>query len=245
MLTLREVSKSYGRVRAVDGVSLRVAAGEVVGLLGPNGAGKSTTVALVTGLMRPDSGSVTVGAAGDPSNASVRRAIGFAPQELALYDMLTATETVTMFARLYGAFRSRRQVLEALDMVGLATRADERVGGYSGGMKRRLNLAVALIHEPPLLVLDEPTAGVDPQSRAHVRGIIRSRAASGCAVLLTTHDMEEAEKLSDRIALMDHGKIQAEGTVDELVAIHGAGSSRVARGLESVLLKLTGRELRE
>jgi len=108
MLTLREVSKSYGRVRAVDGVSLRVAAGEVVGLLGPNGAGKSTTVALVTGLMRPDSGSVTVGAAGDPSNASVRRAIGFAPQELALYDMLTATETVTMFARLYGAFRSRR-----------------------------------------------------------------------------------------------------------------------------------------
>jgi len=245
MLTLREVSKSYGRVRAVDGVSLRVAAGEVVGLLGPNGAGKSTTVALVTGLMRPDSGSVTVGAAGDPSNASVRGAIGFAPQELALYDMLTATETVTMFARLYGAFRSRRQVLEALDMVGLATRADERVGGYSGGMKRRLNLAVALIHEPPLLVLDEPTAGVDPQSRAHVRGIIRSRAASGCAVLLTTHDMEEAEKLSDRIALMDHGKIQAEGTVDELVAIHGAGSSRVARGLESVLLKLTGRELRE
>jgi len=245
VLALREVSKSYGTVRAVDRVSLRVAAGEVVGLLGPNGAGKSTTVALATGLMRPDSGSVMIGAAGDPSNASVRRAIGFAPQELALYDMLTATETVKLYAQLYGAFRSRRQVLEALDMVGLATRADERVGSYSGGMKRRLNLAVALVHEPPLLVLDEPTAGVDPQSRAHVRGIIRARAASGCAVLLTTHDMEEAEKLSDRIALMDHGKIQAEGTVDELVAIHGAGSSRAAHGLESVLLKLTGRELRE
>ncbi|MFM7480615.1 MAG: ABC transporter ATP-binding protein [Planctomycetota bacterium] len=245
MLTLREVSKSYGTVHAVDRVSLRVAAGEVVGLLGPNGAGKSTTVALVTGLVRPDSGSVTIGSAGDPSNAAVRRAIGFAPQELALYDMLTASETVSLFARLYGAVRSRRQVLEALDMVGLATRADERVGSYSGGMKRRLNLAVALVHEPPLLVLDEPTAGVDPQSRAHVRGIIRARAASGCAVLLTTHDMEEAEKLSDRIALMDHGQIQAEGTVDELLAIHGAGSSRVARGLESVLLKLTGKELRE
>jgi len=245
MLTLREVSKSYGTVHAVDRVSLRVAAGEVVGLLGPNGAGKSTTVALVTGLLRPDSGSMTIGSIGDPSNAAVRRAIGFAPQELALYDMLTASETVTLFARLYGAFRSRRQVLEALDMVGLATRADERVGSYSGGMKRRLNLAVALVHEPPLLVLDEPTAGVDPQSRAHVRGIIRARAASGCAVLLTTHDMEEAEKLSDRIALMDHGQIQAEGTVDELLAIHGAGSSRVARGLESVLLKLTGKELRE
>ncbi|NBX36185.1 MAG: ABC transporter ATP-binding protein [Planctomycetes bacterium] len=245
MLTLREVSKCYGTIRAVDRVSLRVSAGEVVGLLGPNGAGKSTTVALVTGLLRPDTGSVTIGAGGDPSNAAVRKAIGFAPQELALYDTLTAAETVTLYARLYGAFRSRRQVLEALDMVGLATRADERVGGYSGGMKRRLNLAVALVHEPPLLVLDEPTAGVDPQSRAHVRGIIRARAASGCAVLLTTHDMEEAEKLSDRIALMDHGTVQAEGTVDELVAMHGSGSSRAARGLESVLLKLTGRELRE
>lgn len=245
MLTLREVSKSYGTLRAVDRVSLRVAAGEVVGLLGPNGAGKSTTVALVTGLMRPDSGSVTIGASGDPSRAAVRQAIGFAPQELALYDMLTAAESVTLFARLYGAFRSRRQVLEALDTVGLATRADERVGSYSGGMKRRLNLALALVHEPPILVLDEPTAGVDPQSRAHVRGIIRARAASGCAVLLTTHDMEEAEKLSDRIALMDRGTIQAEGTVEELVAIHGAGNSRAARGLESVLLKLTGRELRE
>jgi ABC-2 type transport system ATP-binding protein len=245
VLILREVSKNYGIVRAVDRVSLRVAAGEVVGLLGPNGAGKSTTVSLVTGLMRPDSGSVTIGAAGDPMTASVRRAIGFAPQELALYDTMSAAETVTLYARLYGAFRSRRQVLEALDVVGLATRADERVGQYSGGMKRRLNLAIALVHEPPLLVLDEPTAGVDPQSRAHVRGIIRARAASGCAVLLTTHDMEEAEKLSDRIALMDHGQVQAEGTVDELIAIHGTGSARTARGLESVLLKLTGRELRE
>ncbi len=249
MLTLKDLRRAYGALKAVDGVSLDVARGEVVGLLGPNGAGKSTTVAMVMGLARPDSGSVRLqcdaDSTGDPMQAEVRRKIGFAPQELALYLALTAAETVDFFAHLYGVRLARGDVSRALDEVGLAARGSDRVGTFSGGMKRRLNLAVALVHSPSLLVLDEPTAGVDPQSRAHVREIIRARAQGGCAVLITTHDMEEAEKVCDRIAVMDHGTIKAQGTLASLVSQHGSTAGVAARGLEEVLLNLTGRTLRE
>jgi len=245
MLILRDLRKSFGNIKAVDGVSLRVERAEVVGLLGPNGAGKSTTVAMATGLVRPDSGTVELEGHGDPMRSSVRRQIGLAPQELALYEGLTAAETLIFFARLYGCAIQHDAINRALDEVGLAPRGHDRVGAFSGGMKRRLNLAVALIHRPRVLVLDEPTAGIDPQSRAHVRGIIRARAASGCAVLLTTHDMEEAEKVCDRIAVMDHGLICAQGTVSQLVCAHKAVDGTNAKGLEDVLLNLTGRSLRE
>ncbi|NDG65140.1 MAG: ABC transporter ATP-binding protein, partial [Planctomycetes bacterium] len=213
MLILRDVRRAFGSLQAVDGVSLKVDRAEVVGLLGPNGAGKSTTVAMATGLLKPDSGEVEVVGFGNPMRASVRRQIGLAPQELALYEGLTGFETLVFFSRLYGASIHRDAIQCGLDEVGLASRAHDRVGHYSGGMKRRLNLAVALIHKPSLLVLDEPTAGVDPQSRAHVREIIRRHAAAGCAVLVTTHDMEEAEKICDRIAVMDQGVIRAHGTL--------------------------------
>ncbi|NDG62645.1 MAG: ABC transporter ATP-binding protein [Planctomycetes bacterium] len=245
MLILRDLRRSFGSLQAVDGVSLHVDRAEVVGLLGPNGAGKSTTVAMATGLLRPDSGEVEIVGFGEPMRASARRHVGLAPQELALYEGLTAVETLVFFARLYGASVHRDAIQAGLEEVGLASRGKDRVGTFSGGMKRRLNLAVALIHKPSVLVLDEPTAGVDPQSRAHVREIIRQRAGAGCAVLVTTHDMEEAEKICDRIAVMDQGKIRAHGTLSQLVTAHGSVQGTNARGLEEVLLNLTGRSLRE
>ncbi len=245
MLILRDLRRAFGSLQAVDGVSLQVNRSEVVGLLGPNGAGKSTTVAMATGLLRPDSGEVEIVGYGEPMRVRARREVGLAPQELALYEGLTAIETLIFFARLYGAPVHSGAIQSGLEEVGLASRGKDRIGTYSGGMKRRLNLAVALIHKPSILVLDEPTAGVDPQSRAHVREIIRQRAAAGCAVLVTTHDMEEAEKICDRIAVMDQGKIRAHGTLSQLVAAHGISQGTHARGLEEVLLNLTGRSLRE
>ena len=245
MLTLSQISKSFAGRTLFSDVSLQINREDRIGLVGPNGAGKSTTVAMATGLLRPDSGEVEIVGFGEPMRASARRHVGLAPQELALYEGLTAVETLVFFARLYGASVHRDAIQAGLEEVGLASRGKDRVGTYSGGMKRRLNLAVALIHKPSVLVLDEPTAGVDPQSRAHVREIIRQRAAAGCAVLVTTHDMEEAEKICDRIAVMDQGKIRAHGTLSQLVTAHGSVQGTNARGLEEVLLNLTGRSLRE
>lgn len=222
MLRLEGLEKRFGAVKAVDGLSLQVERGEIFGLLGPNGAGKSTTIAMAMGLLRPDRGQVRIGEAGSPRESVVRRCIGVAPQAEAIYDDLTGEENLVFFARLLGVSNARLAAQRCLDRVGLLARARDRVRTYSGGMRRRLNLAAAILHDPPLLLLDEPTAGVDPQSRASLLDLVRSLAAAGAAVLYTTHYMEEAERLCDRVGVMDHGRLLDCGTVSELLARHGS-----------------------
>jgi ABC-2 type transport system ATP-binding protein len=225
MLTLANLTKSYGSLRAVDGLSLEVFPGEVFGLLGPNGAGKSTTIGMAVGLIRPDSGQVTVAGAGSPTNPDVRKRIGVAPQELALYDNLTGEENLRFFAGLYDlGGRTAESVDAALDLVGLAPRRRDRVKTYSGGMKRRLNLAAAIVHDPPLLLLDEATAGVDPQSRNNILEVVRSLAEQGRTIIYTTHYMEEASRLCDRVGIIEKGKLLALGTPEELIRAHGGRS---------------------
>lgn len=221
MLRLANVVKTFGSVRAVDGVSLEVRRGEVFGLLGPNGAGKSTTIAMAMGLIRPDAGSIELEGLGSPGDPAVRRHLGLAPQTIALYDDLTGEENLRFFAELYGLPNAKRRCEEVLDMVGLLPRGKDRVQGYSGGMQRRLNLAVALLHEPALLMLDEPTAGVDPQSRNNILELVKSLAGRGHTIIYTTHYMEEAQRLCDRVGIVDHGKLLDIGTVSELIGRHG------------------------
>ena len=231
MLVLREVRKRYGPAApAVDGLSLEVRRGEVFGLLGPNGAGKTTTVAMIAGLLAPDSGSVELVPHGSPRVPEVRRRIGIAPQALALYDGLTGEENVALFGRLYGLSGDALalRVAAAIAFVGLEDRARDRVAAYSGGMKRRLNLAVALVHEPELVVLDEPTVGVDPQSRNLIFENIAALRSQGRTIVYTTHYMEEAERLCDRVAIVDGGRLLALGTVGELVSAHGVRPVLVA-----------------
>ncbi|MFA6046929.1 MAG: ABC transporter ATP-binding protein, partial [Phycisphaerales bacterium] len=226
MLRLSDLRKSFGPLVAVDGLSLDIHKGEVFGLLGPNGAGKSTTIGMCVGLLKPDSGSVTLDTLGAPSDPAVRRHVGVAPQSLALYDDMSGSENLRFFARMYSlsGHALRDRVAAVLDMVGLTPRAADLVRGYSGGMKRRLNLAVALLHEPPLLMLDEPTAGVDPQSRNSILDLVRDLAKAGKTILYTTHYMEEASRLCDRVGIIDKGRLLALGTVSSLVASHGGKS---------------------
>ena len=224
-LVVRDLRKSYGGTTAVDGVSFEVSRGECFGLLGPNGAGKSTTINALVGALVPDSGEVRVDGA-DPAIAATRRRIGVAPQSLALYEELSAEENLTLFARLHGLAGAAlaARVAAALDVAGLADRRGDRVTTYSGGMKRRLNLACAIVHDPPVLLFDEPTVGVDPQSRNHIFDAIERLQGEGRTILYTTHYMEEAERLCDRVAIVDHGKLLALDTVDALVAAHGGRS---------------------
>jgi ABC-2 type transport system ATP-binding protein len=231
VLALQELRKSFGSTVAVDGLTLQVRPGEVFGLLGPNGAGKSTTIGMAIGLIAPDSGTVTIEGHGAPTSSVVRAQIGVAPQQLALYDDLSGRENLAFFGAMFGLSggRLRERVAHVLEAVGLTPRKNDRVGAYSGGMKRRLNLAVALIHDPPLLLLDEPTAGVDPQSRNSILDLVRALARDGRTVVYTTHYMEEASRLCDRIGIMDHGKLLAIGTLRELVAAHGGASAVVVR----------------
>jgi ABC-2 type transport system ATP-binding protein len=243
MLEARNLGKAYGRVMAVNGVSLSLAAGQLLGLLGPNGAGKTTTVSMLAGLVRPDHGQVLVDGhrlAGDAD--PVKRRIGLVPQDVALYDELTARDNLRFFGGLYG-FRGavlERAIASALDRVGLADRARERVATYSGGMKRRLNLAAGLLHDPDILLLDEPTVGIDPQSRHAIFENLAELKRRGKAILYTTHYMEEAERLSDRIVVMDHGEVIAQ---DTLAGLRGAYPG--VHDLEGVFLALTGRRLRD
>jgi ABC-2 type transport system ATP-binding protein len=242
MLETRQLKKSFGSVVAVDDVSFGMARGQLLGLLGPNGAGKTTTVSMIAGLLSPDRGEVLVGGqclAGDSD--PLKRKIGLVPQDLALYEELSARENLLFFGSLYGLARPTLDgsIAAALQLVGLADRAGHRVKDFSGGMKRRLNLAAGLLHDPEILLLDEPTVGVDPQSRNAIFDNLIELKRRGKTLLYTTHYMEEAERLADRIVVIDHGKVIADDTLD--------GLRRRARAatLEEVFLALTGRSLRD
>jgi ABC-2 type transport system ATP-binding protein len=238
MLTFSNVRKSYGRIVAVDGLSLAIRKGELFGLLGPNGAGKSTSVSLAVGLLAPDSGTITIEGHGNPADPAVRQNIGVAPQALALYDNLTGEENLRFFGEVYGLSGAKlgERVKWCLDFVALTDRKDDRVFGYSGGMKRRLNMAAAVIHDPELLLLDEPTVGVDPQSRNKIFESIEALHREGRTIIYTTHYMEEVERLCDRIAIIDAGKLMALGTLNELLATHG--------GPPTLIVKTNGEEQR-
>jgi ABC-2 type transport system ATP-binding protein len=224
VIEVEQLRKQYRDVVAVDGVSFTAQPGEIFGLLGPNGAGKSTTIGCISGLLRPSAGRIRIlGHDVVADGTASRRHLGVVPQELALYEDLTARENLNYWGSAYGlrGARLRERIDEALAVVGLADRAREPVKRYSGGLKRRLNVACGIVHEPRALLLDEPTVGVDPQTRVGLLELIREQAAKGATVVYTTHYMEEAEKLCDRIAVVDHGKIIAEGTLPELRAILG------------------------
>jgi ABC-2 type transport system ATP-binding protein len=222
MLDVRTVRKSYGSLVAVGGVSLRAGKGETIGLLGPNGAGKTTTVSMIAGLTRPDSGEVLIeGRALRGDTDPNKRKIGLVPQDLALYDELGARENLQFFAALYdldGA-KAARAIDAALELVSLRDRSKDRVGTFSGGMKRRLNLAAALLHDPQILLLDEPTVGVDPQSRNAIFDNLETLKAQGKTLVYTTHYMEEAERLCDRLVVIDHGKVIANDTLQGLYSL--------------------------
>jgi ABC-2 type transport system ATP-binding protein len=222
MIRIDSVRKQFGSSIALDGLSLEVRPGEVFGLLGPNGAGKSTTMALLTGLHRPDAGSVRV-LGGDPRDAALRARIGLAPQSLALYEQLSARENLEFFARMFGlrGERLKQRVDAVLDVVQLSDRQRDHAGTFSGGMQRRLNLAAAIVHEPELVLLDEPTAGVDPQSRNALFDNVLALKAAGRTVVYTTHYMEEVERLCDRVAIVDHGRVLAIDSVSGLLRSHG------------------------
>ena len=221
MLELAGLHKSYGPRKALDGLDLMIRPGETLGLLGPNGAGKTTTVGILAGLLRPDRGGLTWdGAPVDVRSEAFKRRIGYVPQDLALVEELDARDNLNLFAALYGLRGPALQaaVDGALDTAGLRDRQRDPVKGYSGGMKRRLNLVAALLHDPELLLLDEPTVGVDPQSRNALFEGLEALKARGKTLIYTTHYMEEAERLCDRIAIIDGGRILAQGTLADLLA---------------------------
>jgi ABC-2 type transport system ATP-binding protein len=247
MLDIKHLRKSFGPIVAVDDVSFSLKPGELVGLLGPNGAGKTTTVSMIAGLITPEKGEVLVDGerlSGDTDPK--KRRIGLVPQDLALYDELSARANLRFFGALYSLAGAPldRAIASALELVGLADRVNDRVATYSGGMKRRLNLAAGLLHDPDVLLLDEPTVGVDPQSRNAIFENLEVLKSRGKALLYTTHYMEEVERLADRIVVMDHGKVIAEDTLDRLQSrVAGVGGGKAT--LESVFLTLTGRSLRD
>jgi ABC-2 type transport system ATP-binding protein len=233
MITVERLRRSFGDLVAVDDVSFEVRDGEILGLLGPNGAGKTTTLCMISGVLKPDSGRVLVDGRDiwlEPT--VVKRHLGVVPQEVAVYEDLTARDNLSFWGSLYGLSgrELKERVDEGLTRVGLADRAGDRVKGFSGGMKRRLNLCMGLLHRPRFLLLDEPTVGIDPQARLNILEVIRGVAAGGTTVLYTTHYMEEAQELCDRIAIIDHGRILTVGTLDELTRLAG----------EAEVLRLTG-----
>jgi len=247
VLQVRHLRKTFGSLAAVGDVSFAVERGQLVGLLGPNGAGKTTTVSMIAGLVTPDSGEVLIdGAALSGDVDPKKRRVGLVPQDLALYDELSARNNLRFFGALYGLSGRTLDIAThaALELVGLADRERDAVKTFSGGMKRRLNLAAGILHDPDILLLDEPTVGVDPQSRNAIFDNLEELKRRGKALLYTTHYMEEAERLADRVVIIDHGKVIADDTILELQA--GAGAVGGHRGnLESVFLSLTGRSLRD
>jgi ABC-2 type transport system ATP-binding protein len=220
------LSKRFGDVVAVDGVGFEVGRGEMFGLRGPNGAGKTTTINILCGLVRADSGTVCLDGKTDPTRPDVRASLGVVPQSLALYDELTAQGNLELFGRINGLAgrRLKERVAACLELAGLTQRRRSRVATFSGGMKRRLNLVASLLHEPAILLLDEPTVGVDPQSRNLIFDTIEKLRSDGRTILYTTHYMEEAQRLCERVAILDRGKVLVMDTVENLIANHGGPS---------------------
>ena len=242
LLSVQDLRKTYNGTPAVDGLSFAVEAGEVLGLLGPNGAGKTTTMSMIAGLLRPDSGTVNLnGEAVGRDDERRRRALGIVPQDLAVYPDLTALENLQFFGRLYGI---RGAVLDErtnqiLKQIGLTERKHHAVRTYSGGMKRRLNFGVALMHQPRILMLDEPTVGVDPQSRSHLLDCVRDLVTDGVGVIYASHYMEEVEAICSRVVIVDHGRAVAADSVDHLlnqipagIRLHVSDPSPAAAELE-------------
>jgi ABC-2 type transport system ATP-binding protein len=224
MIEVHEIRKLFGDVQAVKGIDFRVEEGEIFGFLGPNGAGKTTTISIISGLILADSGTVRIGGMDIRRDGSkIRRILGVVPQEIALYDELSGRENLHFWGSLYGL--SGRELRAAadrvLELVGLMERGDDPIREYSGGMKRRLNLCVGLIHRPRILLLDEPTLGIDPQARLAILDVIRGEVTGGTTVIYTTHYLEEAENLCDRIAIIDYGEVLASGTLQELNRLAG------------------------
>lgn len=224
LIEIKNLCKNYGNLKAVDNISFEVKDREIFGLLGPNGAGKSTLISMISTLLVPDAGEIIV----DRNNLrtgsmEIRKQIGLVPQEIALYPTLTAKENLMFWGRMYGLGENllRQRVEEALEIAGLKDRAKSRIDSYSGGMKRRINIAAALLHKPRILIMDEPTVGIDPQSRNHILETVLKLNREGMTVIYTSHYMEEVEFLCTRVAIVDHGKIIAIGTQDELKKVIG------------------------
>jgi ABC-2 type transport system ATP-binding protein len=226
MIKADNLKKRYGNIVAVDDVSFAMEKGETFGLLGPNGAGKTTTIQLLCGLLKPDGGTVALDGKTDPSLVEVRSSLGVVPQALAIYEELSARQNLRFFGRMYGLSgrRLNERVDDCLEIAGLKKRSNDRASKYSGGMKRRLNMVCSFLHEPPLLLLDEPTVGVDPQSRNLIFDTIETMKNHGRTIIYTTHYMEEAQRLCDRVAILDHGKILDMDSVDNLIKKHGGPS---------------------
>jgi ABC-2 type transport system ATP-binding protein len=228
ILTTIDLRKSFGDVEAVRGMSFHVLEGEIFSLLGPNGAGKTTTISMLTGLLAPSGGTATVGGFDIGRDLlGAKKIIGIVPQEIALYDELTGRQNLSFWGQMYelGGKTLKNRIEEVLDIAGLAERAGDRVETYSGGMKRRLNIAAGLLHHPKLLFMDEPTVGIDPQSRRRILDTVKELRDQGMTVLYTTHYMEEAEELSDRVGIIDRGRLIALGSQEELTRVVGEQES--------------------
>jgi ABC-2 type transport system ATP-binding protein len=223
-IQVENLYKHFGEIKAVDGVSFDVERGEIFSLLGPNGAGKSTTISMLSCLLRPSDGDARVmGYSITEDPRGVKASIGVVPQEIALYEDLSARENLNFWGKMYGlrGAELRSRVDEVVEMIGLGDRQKDRVSKFSGGMKRRVNIGIALLHRPDVIIMDEPTVGIDPQSRRHILDGVLAQNTAGATVLYTTHYMEEAQELSQHIAIMDMGKVIAAGTHEELVQIVG------------------------
>lgn len=252
VIKLSGVSKKFGQLQALNEISLGVGKGEIYGLLGPNGAGKSTTINIICGLLAPDSGSVTVNEFDLATQTrEAKRVVGIVPQELALYIELNAQQNLRFFGCLYGLSGAKldARIDHLLEMVDLSDRAKDPVSSFSGGMQRRLNIAAGLVHSPSVILMDEPTVGLDPQNRNNILDIVQAIAAAGAAVLYSTHYMDEVERICDRIGIIDHGTLLVEGTLEELRREAGGKQILTLRGsfvtdkIENVLALHTGEQI--
>lgn len=237
MLHIEHLSKTFDTIKAVDDISFEVAEGEIFGFLGPNGAGKTTTISMIAGLLKPDSGKIRINSLDlDGDLKKIKRLMGVVPQEMAFYEELTAKENLRFWGKLQGVRKKKleERVQYYLEKTGLLGRENEALKKYSGGMKRRINLIIGLIHEPKLLLLDEPTAGIDIQTKLNIYEIIKEASSKGTTILYTTHNLQEAEELCHRIAILDLGKILAMGTLNELVQIVGEKDIVIVSGKFSI-----------